>query len=38
LDPTDTLFQMTGIGASGRSDISSNKLKYLADAYIAKEQ
>jgi hypothetical protein len=36
LRPDDALFQLAGIGASGRGDVSSNKHKYLADAYAAR--
>lgn len=36
LGPDDALFQLIGIGASGRSDVSSNKHTYLAEAYRAK--
>ena len=38
LTPDDSLFKLIGIGASGHSDVSSNKYKYLAQAYRAKTQ
>lgn len=33
----DPLFQAIGIGHSGTGDISSNKHKYLAEAYASKK-
>lgn len=32
ITPDNPIFQMIGIGASGKSDISSNKYKYLSEA------
>jgi len=32
LAPDNPIFQMIGIGASGKSDISSNKHEYLSEA------
>ncbi len=34
----DPLFGLIGIGASGHSDVSSNKHRYLAEAYSAKHR
>lgn len=34
----DPLFGLIGIGASGHSDVSSNKHTYLAEAYSAKRR
>jgi len=38
LTPTDALFELIGIGASGQSDVSANKYQYLAQAYHAKPE
>jgi hypothetical protein len=32
--PDDPLWKLVGIGHSGKGDISENKHKYLADAYL----
>lgn len=32
---SDPLWSIVGIAASGRSDVSENKYKYLAEAYLA---
>jgi hypothetical protein len=34
----DALFRLIGIGHSGKGDISANKHKYLADAYLHDKQ
>ncbi len=34
----DPLWKLVGIGHSGRGDISANKHKYLADAYLPHKQ
>jgi hypothetical protein len=34
----DPLWKLVGIGHSGRGDISENKHKYLADAYLHRKQ
>ena len=34
----DPLWKLVGIGHSGRGDISANKHKYLADAYLHHQQ
>ena len=34
----DPLWKLVGIGHSGRGDVSENKHKYLAEAYLPHEQ
>ena len=34
----DPLWKLVGIGHSGKGDISANKHKYLADAYLHRKQ
>lgn len=38
LGPSDPFWQLAGIGRSGLGDVSSNKHKYLADAYYPKDE